>query len=429
MGNVFLAGHKKLAFVGLCFVAVVCAAANVQAADSSPQAVLKFAPRGTVAIIHADGKVLADYAGKLSAEMKKNGGMEEWAKVVLAYQKVLAKVDSLDVYVVFGKKGPVTAFVARTSKLTVEEVGEFARMNIPDFEKAIFSEPQDGRYVLGPFVVVDGKKAADVGDGIIMVVDRSLDVANDMIQLLKTGVNDNLTELAKKIDDSAPVWAVGDFTFMADDPEAPKSFFANLYPDGKKTSILSLEFKDTKSAEKTEKGVASEGLWKDVLEIKRSESVVAFSATMDNKFLLGAIKSLVDASARAKRVASAANLSAIGKAVSMWMAKRDDQQVPPDLNALIKDKLITADALVSPATGRKLKTDDKGMPTEASDYIYIILPTTAEGNLVRAYEPPEINKGEGGNVLFADGRVTWLKADDLKAAVKKTMDAIKKDKK
>ncbi|HUS48378.1 MAG TPA: H-X9-DG-CTERM domain-containing protein, partial [Phycisphaerae bacterium] len=94
----------------------------------------------------------------------------------------------------------------------------------------------------------------------------------------------------------------------------------------------------------------------------------------------------------------------------------------PSLAALVKEGEISATTLISPSSGRKtIKTDEKGVPTDPGDYEYIVLPATAPGDLIRAYEKPEINQNEGTNVLFADGSIRWMDMKDFQTLIKVTM--------
>ena len=112
-------------------------------------------------------------------------------------------------------------------------------------------------------------------------------------------------------------------------------------------------------------------------------------------------------------------------AVASYQVDNYDKS-PPNLKALVEKHLLPATMLASPASGRQVKTDDKGLPTEPGDYVYFELPAKADAALVRAYEPPELHGGQGGNVLLVDGSVLWMTSDELEAAVKKTKAAIKK---
>ena len=94
---------------------------------------------------------------------------------------------------------------------------------------------------------------------------------------------------------------------------------------------------------------------------------------------------------------------------------------PPTLARLVEEKTLSVKMLLSPNSGRKtIKTDAKGIPTEPGDYVYIVVPEKAPGDLVRAYERLKINGGEGANVLYVDSHVEWVTPEKLKKDLART---------
>jgi len=128
-----------------------------------------------------------------------------------------------------------------------------------------------------------------------------------------------------------------------------------------------------------------------------------------------------------RRAISGANLNTIGKAVLLYRAEFDDA-TPTSLAKLVECRTVSALILTHPSTGRRLKTDEKGIPTEPGDYIYIVLPHDAPADLVMAYERPEINRGEGVNVLFADTHVEWVDMKTFQQHLEKTQKWLKRRK-
>jgi len=113
------------------------------------------------------------------------------------------------------------------------------------------------------------------------------------------------------------------------------------------------------------------------------------------------LPSLSRARELSKRLVSAANLKGIGTCCHIYAADHDGQ-FPQDLQTLLADGCITEKQLKSPKHKR-------GRPC----YIYIAgqnADTSDPGNVL-AHERRDLNRGEGVNVLFVDGRVEFLKMD------------------
>jgi len=129
----------------------------------------------------------------------------------------------------------------------------------------------------------------------------------------------------------------------------------------------------------------------------------------------------------AKRVSSAANLNGIGKATALYAAENRDQY-PPDLAALVTEGFVSTRMLVSPLSGRPPPKFVDGRLIGEVDYIYIKLPAEPPadaGELILAYERPELHRGEGANVLFADFHVEFVSTPRFERALKRTMAYVK----
>ncbi len=167
-------------------------------------------------------------------------------------------------------------------------------------------------------------------------------------------------------------------------------------------------------------------MYKPLFAIKQNKSELSFTTTMDGKYPIKVFEAMTVAQRFSRQAVSMANLNGIGKCIMVYEDAHG--KAPENLNELVKGNFLSAQMLVSPQKPRKLKTDDKGIPTEPGDYVYFMLPKDADGSLLRAYEPAELNDGKGGAGLFADGSVRWLKADELKKAIEKTQEALKNPK-
>ncbi|MFB3891388.1 MAG: hypothetical protein ACE15C_05120 [Phycisphaerae bacterium] len=139
-----------------------------------------------------------------------------------------------------------------------------------------------------------------------------------------------------------------------------------------------------------------------------------------------AVPTLGQARQQARRAVSMTNLSAIGKACAMFSAMSNDTVPATNYNDLIKQNMISAQSLRSPLSGKgKMPTDDKGMPMEESDYVFIPLPVDAPGNLIQAYEKPEDYGGKGTAILRHDTSVSYVDIKEFKKLLQATQEWLK----
>ena len=59
-------------------------------------------------------------------------------------------------------------------------------------------------------------------------------------------------------------------------------------------------------------------------------------------------------------------------------------------------------------------------------YLGADLAPSAPGDLIMAYERPEINRGEGTTVLYVAGYVKWTKMPQFRRELQRTQEYIKK---
>jgi len=131
------------------------------------------------------------------------------------------------------------------------------------------------------------------------------------------------------------------------------------------------------------------------------------------------LPSLARARELSKRAVSAANLRGVGVACMMY-ASNHDGMLPPDLNTLVKEGMLTPQALISP-------NDDSGGPS----YQYVaggLKHDDLDSRAAIAYEGRGLNRGEGGNVLFADGHVEFLKMPEYGRVISETNKRLRREK-
>lgn len=124
----------------------------------------------------------------------------------------------------------------------------------------------------------------------------------------------------------------------------------------------------------------------------------------------------------AVKAVSASNLHQIGIAVMTYQA--DKNQMPADLDELVKAKMLDASVLVRPGTGKAPPQVKDGKIVGPIDYIYIKPPKLERiwnpSSHVLAYEDPANYGGSGTHVLFADGHVEWMPMPRFERALERT---------
>ncbi len=124
-----------------------------------------------------------------------------------------------------------------------------------------------------------------------------------------------------------------------------------------------------------------------------------------------------------KRVVCAANLRGIGQAMYIH-AQDDSDRFPPDFKTLIKENNTTPKQFVCPSSDAQLGDLD-------ACYAYIPGQTTYDDPTnVLVYEKPGCHQNEGGNVLFQDSHVEFIKPyEKIERLVKETKERLAKKKK
>lgn len=116
------------------------------------------------------------------------------------------------------------------------------------------------------------------------------------------------------------------------------------------------------------------------------------------------LPSLSRARELSKRLVCAANMTSIGNAVATY-SNNFPGQGSPTLNALVQRGDITQQVTVCPSSS-----------AATSNYVLLPIPAgqTASGQTVLAYEPLSNHAGEGGNVLFLDGHVSFERVESYR---------------
>lgn len=391
----------------------------------TPQVILKQVPADTVGVLHVDAEVAKPFLTRLGDEMKKTTGQDKAAQMLQAAADLAQKVAWMDLYVVAPKDQQPFWLLYFQTELTADQFadlvvkvlaasGQLASLDRVPHEEFILLGPRNNPAI----AITDTAGFNEIRNGVIMSPVQ-LGAVTATIHTLGAGPGPELAALAGEVEGDAPIWAA--MRPAAIDRDGPQKLLARGYFDPGKASVLRMVFEKAQQAEQVEQSAAR----MELAKVSRSDQEVKLSAELSAALIQKLLSTLESARRQAIRATSAAHLKSIGVAVASYQVDNYDKS-PPDLKTLVEKHLIPAAMLASPASGRQITTDEKGLPTEKGDYIYFELPAKADGSLVRAYEPPELHGGQGGNALMVDGSVHWMTADELEAAVKKTREATKK---
>jgi prepilin-type processing-associated H-X9-DG protein len=119
----------------------------------------------------------------------------------------------------------------------------------------------------------------------------------------------------------------------------------------------------------------------------------------------------------ATRVRSANNLRQIGQGIMLY-ANDHAGKYPPDLGTVHVDDDVELRVFISPASNKSIPVDVQVAKPENrtawinanTDYVYLgaNMKSTDPADMVLAYEKPNVQRGQGMNVLYNDGHVEWM---------------------
>ena len=141
---------------------------------------------------------------------------------------------------------------------------------------------------------------------------------------------------------------------------------------------------------------------------KRMTSIVAWFALLVIVAVLVSFGSCAISTSRERawRISCAGNLKNVGLGLKMWAG--DHGEIYPERLADIGKYLGFQPALFR-CFGSGNKPESFETADKWTDYIYVSgLPESVHPSTVLMYCPAQNHKGDGGNVLFADGHVSWF---------------------
>ncbi|MFW6062332.1 MAG: hypothetical protein ACOC93_05940 [Planctomycetota bacterium] len=415
------------ALVSGAIVAVLLAALAgpglAQQADpnAAAQEVLQAAPAGTVGVVHADAQAAGKLLSRAQAAIENNQDLPaEVVQVTEGLGDVIGQVRAVEVYIVVTQRGDGWVALIHTDQSAEQLVRQIAKL-LPEEAEAKPQQTQPGYWRLSPqapLMLIDAEQVDAVSSrGVLVTAFPQPQQSAQVLQSWGAGAALDLS----KVDTAAPVWATWDIRPMM------QSGWLAIYPQGEKTSQMRAYFAPGEQGNRMTQQVARQvnAMLGDAVTAQAEGQMLKVSTTFDQQFFAELSKALARARRAAEITVSGTNLKGLATAIRLYTS--DHGQLPPDLEALVTDGLVSPKMLFSPASGREPELTEDGELTNEPDYVYLRRPKDHKADHVLVYEPPKLWDGEGGNVAYADGNVEWLSAEKLREAVERTKKTIEQN--
>jgi len=385
------------------------------------QRIKAYAPPNALGVLHADIAAMRDSVVKA---LKRN---PEAAKLIYgnAIIRAFELVDAANVYFVpHPDRDEPEAIVVVHGRATPKDAVAFFDA-LREREVAL-EAPGNGRYAM-PRLEIGMVYEPEASDrkGSALIFGHHMRLTDELLASLGKETSETLAGMLAKANTKAQAWMAVDFSVFPED-DAPTTVIGYLDLGRKVALDLAIAMREAESATRFVEMFAREGSpFQDQLSVVADGLTVRLTAAGGKDALDKFLTSVQKLHAESQRAAAQSRLRWIGSAVESYQAEHG---VPPaGLVVLIESGELSAWALVSPNSDRhELETDDKGVPTEPGDYEYLVLPTGAPRELIRAYERPDLHAGQGTNVLLADGSVTWLVHKEFEKRLAATQDWLAK---
>jgi len=446
-----MSSGSRLCGWGVAFTsaaAVLLIVSAVFAQTTRPSAVeraLKYAPEGTVGLVHYEVKSLAkDLSAQLLKRLEPNIPLEPLIRELIALAE---KIDAIDMFLVSDKNGAMAPVVVIYGMIAEQDVNRVLQSFLGRRDDALLSKTGDGRYAQkgSGLLLVIGGEASELPAGVAFVGQAST-LTPAFLAGLGKGRNEDLVNRLKDVDTAAPAWLAVILDRAGPAGNLPKWTAGAWYLTGGGQSRQVLEFEDANAAQRCAAGIQDTSRYLgpilSELDIKAEGTSVVISAKTTGSLVPSIVSAVMQSLAESRRVAnraiSAANLKMLSLGC-MSYAAANKAQSPPDLITIARSLLpsdpktkITeeaARALVSPATGKNPNILDSGELGFVPDYVYVFYPGPAVDvprpqTKVMLYERPENYKNEGTLVAYVDGHVAWVKMDEFTKQLKASQDWI-----
>ena len=385
-----------------------------------PEAVRKVmarAPAGACGVIHFDVAAMRPALLKILNTNKDLA--EEFRFDAKAVAALIAKTEAADLFICVSRRSMEPVLVLR-GRAALKDL-----LALPKGDPLKPTPAGNGRYDLGkkgnyPRIIV-GAEAKDLAKGLLVFGRRNV-LTDDVVAKLGESPDPRLPQLVAKVNPSCVIWVAVSMEVLA--PQgAPKYVIGGVDASGKTPSEITAIFSEAKPAEVAMEALSKhKGIFGGVVANKLRGARLTFALPKGPRGLDGIATAAVEFRRFVNRRTSTWRATMI-----CYYARRFERKKgrpAPSLLEVLQGRL-PARLLISPASGRKLKKDDKGNPIGPFDYIYLVVSTQPGGGLAPAdrvliYERPENYKNEGTVVGYADGRAKWVKIDKFKEDLKAT---------
>ena len=385
--------------------------------------ILEFAPPDAFGVTHIDVRELAeDVLGQLEKEKQ-----EIPPEIIKPIRKFIDKVESIDIFMLGSVPGP--PFVVLRGSLTKDDVSDLAgamgkgrELPLEKVRSGVYDCNAGGT----PVRIIFGGEASEAPKGVVLIGMQKM-MTDKFVKNLGSGDHEALRDLLASIDDPGPVLIAAKRPEGLKDKDVPKSAVGSFDPGvgGHVRLIIECTSKDGV----TELKEAFDSPGNPIAKYVKL-SVDGTRVTFEGELADGAVAPLVAAIIRARtlarRVMSASNLNAIGKGILIYDVEHNGG-APEHLGLLVVERSISLTHLISPHGNTPKVGWDPAAGKIPTDYVYMHLPVDADADLIMAYERPELNKGEGTNVMYPDTHVEWLEMPEFRKQLKKTQDWLAKN--
>jgi prepilin-type processing-associated H-X9-DG protein len=435
-------------------ICLLCSRAPAQATKPAPaskpsafDAVMKHAPEGAGGVIHVEPRALAR---ELLPALAKDPEFKHWdPNTLAAIGSFFEKIDSLDLFQsadVPDRKAGLPFLLVIHGSLKAADTNSLLRALQGRGGGDAIQKKGDakGRYEFDsadlPLEFVFGGEANELPPGVVIAGTEAALSAKSLAALGK-GNRDDLAGLFQHVDPAAPVWGAarkGLLHFWIWGHDGPDWFAFSLHPTGGAPLRAAMEFADANSAARYASDLAADAnagdgwaaLLTKIAQARVDGNRLTLAGRSKDSLVPAIVSAWADSSRAEKRDTSIDLLREIGGEMIVYSADHDDM-LPADLLVMVKEKALPAGALVSPASGRSVKTDAKGMPQAGFEPDYVCVKHTLPIHKIKdpkskvlAYERPENYRDDGTAVLYVDGHVEYVKLEEFRRQLKATEDWI-----
>ena len=233
--------------------------------DEEVIAALKYAPAGTVGVVHVDVRVLAEEVFREFRRREANLRQEEWNSL----ERASSKVEAVDIFLVAGEGEQPQPFVVVRGNLKPKDIQDAAKLagRVPPLREVgggQYEVPIEGERIR----VIFGGEAEGVPAGVILAGPAAL-LTSEGVRGLGDGDQDRLRELLEEVDGSAPIWAGVEWPEGLDN-DAPQTIAGHLDPREGGAVRVRMGLSSKESA------ATAAGQIKQLLEVARSPAKRVF---------------------------------------------------------------------------------------------------------------------------------------------------------